>query len=763
MDSVVGRGLSALEPSSTGIGSGASTIRRPRVASFALAVGVAILIAVVAWQGLSSVTAALAQAGWGLLAVAILHLPLIWADAMGWRCLLPAACRPRIRTMVWARWVGESMNDLLPVLQMGGNVAKAHILARRGLADGVAGASVVVDVTLVVLTQIIFTVIGLAVLLPRLSGGPRLVVVLGTALLATLLAGFYVAQRRGFFTFVARISKRLLGSANSAAFVAGAAAIDAEVLRLYTQCRVLIASGAWHIASWFLGIGEIWVALRLLGHPVDLSTALLFESLGQAVRTGAFAVPGALGIQEGGYVLIGQVLGIEPPVALALSLARRVREILIGLPGLAAWQSWTLSGALRVDDSTVTPRWRVEGAPVVRALNGAGRLANTLGLRLPQLDPEALVRTARRRTRLHDFGEPAVEEPLRRLVTSLVSESKLNPMGQIATRADLIRLLSNRLRLEEDRKLNPGIAAEEIRRPLVITGLPRTGTTLLHKLIALDPTNRVPLTWECMHPSPPPHTSSYQSDPRIQRADGEIAWFHRLVRGFNRIHPVGAALPEECIVITSHSFVSYQFETTHLLPSYLEWLKAQDLRASYEVHRRFLQHLQWRCPGERWVLKAPAHLFDLGALFTVYPDACVVMTHRDPVEVAASNASLTATLRSAFCDDVDPLHVGPECSRTWAEASRRALTFRDGGTIAAERFFDLSYDELVKNPLDAVRRVYTHFALPFPQALEDRVEVYLRENPSNRFGKHRYSLAEFGLTLDGEDVHLAAYRERFGV
>lgn len=150
MDSVVGRGLSALEPSSTGIGSGASTIRRPRVASFALAVGVAILFAVVAWQ--VSVTAALATAGWGLLAVAMLHLPLIWADTMGWRCLLPAELRPRIRTMVWARWVGESMNKLLPVLQMGGNVAKAHILARRDLETGIAGASVVVDVTLVVLT-----------------------------------------------------------------------------------------------------------------------------------------------------------------------------------------------------------------------------------------------------------------------------------------------------------------------------------------------------------------------------------------------------------------------------------------------------------------------------------------------------------------------------------------------------------------------------------------------------------------------------------
>jgi hypothetical protein len=319
----------------------------------------------------------------------------------------------------------------------------------------------------------------------------------------------------------------------------------------------------------------------------------------------------------------------------------------------------------------------------------------------------------------------------------------------------------NRLRMEEDRRRNPGIAEETIRQPIIITGLPRTGTTLLHSLLALDPASRVPLTWETVYPSPPPEAATYRTDRRIGLVNGQIRWFHRLVKGFNRIHPVDARLPEECLVITSHSFLSYQFETTHRLPSYLEWLEGQDLRPAYEVHRRFLQYLQWRCPGERWVLKAPAHMFDFEALFSAYPDAQVVMMHRDPIAMTASNASLTATLRSAFSDEVDPYEVGPECSRRWAKAISRALRSRDSGCAPAERFLDLYYDDLVANPIGAVRKVYAHFDLPFPEGLEERIGEFLHQHPKDRFGTHRYSLEQFGMNRDEEMRRYAAYRERF--
>jgi putative membrane protein len=250
--------------------------------------------------------------------------------------------------MIRARWIGESINDLLPVLQMGGNVVKARLLVEQGVRVGRAGASVVVDVTLVVLTQILFTLLGLALLAPIIGRGkPLFVILVGAAILGILLGGFYAAQRRGLFSFIVRVSRRILGGPEWISVSSSASAIDAEILRLYGERRSLMASGCWHMLGWFLGIAEVWLALHLLGHPVDVRTALLFESLGQAIRTGAFAVPGALGIQEGGYVLVGGALGIEPGIALALSLSRRVRELLLGLPGLAVWQAPAIQRELR--------------------------------------------------------------------------------------------------------------------------------------------------------------------------------------------------------------------------------------------------------------------------------------------------------------------------------------------------------------------------------------------------------------------------------
>ena len=404
-------------------------------------------------------------------------------------------------------------------------------------------------------------------------------------------------------------------------------------------------------------------------------------------------------------------------------------------------------------------RWKVERSALVRAINRGGPL---LGLRsLAGIDEEGLLDAARRQVPGADFGDTFFRRPLRLLLESLEAEARLNFLGRLATRHDLVRLLTNRLRMEEDRIRNPGIAEQQIRHPIIITGLPRTGTTLLHSLLALDPANRVPLTWETMYPSPPPEASSYRMDRRIRLVDGQIRWFHRMVKGFNRIHPVGACLPEECLVIFSHSFLSYQFETTHRLPSYLDWLEAQDLRPAYEVHRHFLQHLQWRFTGERWVLKAPAHMFDFEALFSVYPDACVVMTHRNPIEVTASNASLTATLRGAFSDQVDPLEVGPECSRRWAKAIDRAIRSRARGCAPRERFLDLYYTDLMADPASSVKKVYTCFDLPLPRGIDESLQEFIRLNPKDRFGKHHCRLEDFGLDPEEEARLYGAYRERF--
>jgi len=383
------------------------------------------------------------------------------------------------------------------------------------------------------------------------------------------------------------------------------------------------------------------------------------------------------------------------------------------------------------------------------------------GRRLLRLNASRMLATASRRTGLHDFGDPAFREPLERLLRSLEDEARLNLVGRIAAREDLTGMLMNRLMLERDRARYPGIAGEQIRRPLIITGLPRSGSTFLHGLLAQDPASRVPLHWELRFPSPPPERSTRDTDPRIERAARHIRWFFRLAPEFRKIHPVGARLPEECVIILSHSFLSFEFSSNWFVPSYQTWLEQQELEPAYRYHRRFLQHLQWGYPVERWLLKAPPHLPGLRALFAVYPDADVIVTHRDPLEVVPSIASLHVVLRRTFSRAVDPLAVGPEVSRMLADDIRRGFAARDDGCAPPERFLDVWYTQLMDDPLAVVRRIYRHFDLPLSAEVEGRMRTYLETNPKDRAGPHRYSLAEFGLDAEVERARYREYWDRW--
>lgn len=399
----------------------------------------------------------------------------------------------------------------------------------------------------------------------------------------------------------------------------------------------------------------------------------------------------------------------------------------------------------------------------VRAVNGGGRTIARTGVSLVALEPAQLVAAARRRTGLDDFGDASFREPFERVVRSLDGEARLNLVGRIAARQDLLRLLSNRLRIIDDAKRHPEILAGAVRRPIFVTGLPRTGTTLLHGLLAQDPASRAPLTWEMMYPSPPPRRHGAGRDRRVTLAERRIRWFHRLSPAFRSIHPTGAELPEECLVIASHAFTSFQFQTMYDVPSYESWLEQQDLRPSYHWHRRFLQHLQWRAPAERWVLKAPAHLFGFAALFDAYPDAGVVLTHRAPLEVVASLASLTTVLRGTFSDAVDPVAVGGEMSRRWCGALLGALAQRDAGRVPRERVVDVRYTDLMRDPIGVVERIYRAFSLELSAAARARMRAFLAANPKDKSGRHRYTLAEFGLDAHAESARYADYARRFGL
>ncbi|MBN3807969.1 flippase-like domain-containing protein [Paraburkholderia sp. Ac-20347] len=327
-----------------------------RAAILLLSIGTALFIALLAWQGLGSVTGALAAAGWGLALVAAFHVVPLALDAGAIAVLFKKGERVDQRHALLARWSGEAVNSLLPAGQIGGPVAMTRQLAQRGMQMRDAAAAITVSTTLQAVAQIVFAVFGIVLFSAyATNGAPRdlgIAALIATFVLGGLIALFYVAQRRGLFGRLLRIASKLFGKRDWSSLATRADAIDAAVKALYAERGRAAASFALSLAGWLVGTAEVWLALHFLGHPVSWVDALLLESIGQAIRGAAFAIPGSLGVQEGGYLLLAPLVGLPPEAALALSLAKRAREILLGLPGLLylhfSERSWQRRRALRV-------------------------------------------------------------------------------------------------------------------------------------------------------------------------------------------------------------------------------------------------------------------------------------------------------------------------------------------------------------------------------------------------------------------------------
>jgi hypothetical protein len=392
----------------------------------------------------------------------------------------------------------------------------------------------------------------------------------------------------------------------------------------------------------------------------------------------------------------------------------------------------------------------------VRLLNGCGALLEKTRIPRSPLRAVDLIETAKRRCNLDDFGGGDLFEGLSRLLDSCHRESRLNLIGKIALRTDLIRILCSRLFMHRDRQLYPDVARQEIREPLFIVGLPRSGTTLLHTLLAADPEHRAPLTWEVMTPSPPTRDNEKR---RIQRATQSCNCLNWLAPTFRHVHAVGAELPQECVGLMTPTFMSDQFDTMYYVPSYRAWFFRQDLLPAYEYHRCFIQHLQFRQSARRWILKAPTHMFALPTLLSVYPDALFVQTHRAPLDAMASVSSLITILRRVFSDAVDPLVVCREAIQYWSETLDRFLHERD--RLADYRICDVNYIEVCRDPIAAVRRIYEHFGWLLSAEAAQRMRLVLASLPQDQYGRHRYNLSQFGLDPAEGVEAFAAYCERF--
>ncbi len=311
---------------------------------FAAAMGLVIGVALSAWllasYGFGRVLDLLGHAGWwGLSTVISLHLVQVVLSAAAWREIAgPTVPQPGLRDFVALRWIREAVNNLLPVGQIGGEFVGARLLQRRGVKLAVAVAGSICDLTIELLTQIAFTVLGLGLLLLTVGGGGIALYVIGGVTIAiAVAAGFLAAQ---WFGPVRMIEAGLirLGKAMGWQGFGGVQGLHDALIALYRSPRRLRRSAALHLISWLLGGIEVCLALHFLGRDVSISAGLIIESLGQALKAAGFAVPGALGVQEGGYVVVCGLFGLSPELAIALSLIKRLREIALGLPGLAAWR-----------------------------------------------------------------------------------------------------------------------------------------------------------------------------------------------------------------------------------------------------------------------------------------------------------------------------------------------------------------------------------------------------------------------------------------
>ncbi len=387
------------------------------------------------------------------------------------------------------------------------------------------------------------------------------------------------------------------------------------------------------------------------------------------------------------------------------------------------------------------------------AIAGGLRVADPLvpGFLLPRCTPERLIAAAKARP---DAG---AVEGLERLLASVEAESDLALFGRLALRWDMQRLLENAQLVADAHAADPGLARRPVEAPIFILGLPRSGTSYLHSLMAADPENLVPRNWQTMYPAPRPKDFDPARDKGARAVDRQFALFSGLAPGFEDMHPTSADCPQECSEITAHVFQSLRFDTTHRVPGYFEWLETRGHDGALAYHKKFLQFLQADMSG-RWVLKCPDHTFTLDAILRAYPDARFVIVHRDPIAVLGSVAHLTAVLRKPFLRNVDNAEIGAQVAERWMHGANLLVEFDQRVDVAADRKYHLHYSELTAAPLAAVARIYAQFGLELEDDAYDAMARTVNAKPQGGYAKHApYRLDAFKLNLPALQRGFAPY------
>jgi hypothetical protein len=376
------------------------------------------------------------------------------------------------------------------------------------------------------------------------------------------------------------------------------------------------------------------------------------------------------------------------------------------------------------------------------------------------LEPEALMAAASEQTGLDHFGDDWFREPLEIVCRAIPVEAGLNAVGRVTAGSSLVNMLANRLRLEDLLRRHPEIEEVPIARPIIIVGLPRTGTTHLHNLLSADPQLRSLPYWESLEPVPetiPPP----DPDPRIERTAMATGFTDVAMPYFKAMHEMTPEHVHEEVQLQTLTLASMLLETQWHVPTYRDWWKSTDQTPAYRYLRRALQALQWLRGGERWVLKSPQHLEQFGRLMTVFPDATVICTHRDPVSVTLSFATMASYSARLSIDHPDPKAIG----KYWTDRIQDMLTacVRDRDVLPAEQSLDVRFDDFMADEWGTVERIYEKAEQPFGDETRAALSAYNDNHRRNRFGRVRYDISTFGIDPAERESALAGYRERFGV
>ena len=381
---------------------------------------------------------------------------------------------------------------------------------------------------------------------------------------------------------------------------------------------------------------------------------------------------------------------------------------------------------------------------------------------MTMLSVAGLEAEARAATGLTDFGpDTGWREGLVRLVNAVKAMNPPDQLRHIAQH-NIVGQLSTRLRFVEDDRKYPDIGRQDVVAPLIVVGLPRTGTTISYDLLCLDPEARAPREWEWYVPWPPTDATTFDSDPRIAVVKAMYDNWLQHAPQLLDIQRFDCTQPGECNHGMQYHFGSTNFAAELGVPDFAKWLRENRVHGQYTSHKRLLQNFQWKGPKGRWTLKSPQHLFDLPDLLEAYPDAMLVWTHRDPALTFSSLSSFIAGFLAAFGGDKDKAAIGRDVVDTWIAGMTRGLAARADPAIEA-RIIDLAHKDVVANPKAAIQRIYDKFGLAFSEAHKARIDQFLAHTPAaKRMGKHKHSPEEYGIDVDDVRVRMKDYYDRFG-